>query len=325
MGDFLTAVKTVTLRPKGEAKPSVFEEVPATKPLILAERVTLKAPEDALETLKSRPDSDSLEEVLIYLSRRQDQHGFSIRLPSPTSAKITNELISTTIPDFWQDIGHLENLMLDTLRTVAGIGAIIARLRFLTSQYKLDKRVAQSSNAAQPISDLINILSGVLRSDNVTYHIFTDIKTLVQSQVKRDLLWKEYLASVATGKVVSAVAEAEDVISTNATDKKRSWLSDGSQYSAWLGRNVAYMARKMAESPEEPVMKAAAQMCGRVLNLGYGGGFLDFCSKAKAKCSLSQSNSLNKYIPRFRYLTTLPFLYLRIWLPIFNLTNSGIF
>jgi len=276
MSDFLTAVKTVTLRPKSAAETSVSEEVTATNPRILAARITLKTPEDALETLKSRPDSDSLEEVLIYLSRRQDRDDFSISVPSPSSAKITNELISTTIPDFWQDIGHLEKLMLDTLRTVAGIGAIVARLRSLTSQYKPDKRVAQSSNAAQPISDLINVLSGILCSDDVTYHIFTNVKTLVQSQVKQDLLWKEYLTSVATGKIVSAVAEAEDVIGTNDTDRKRSWLSDGSQYSAWLGRNVAYMARKTAESPDEPVMKAAAQMCGRALNLGYGGRFADF-------------------------------------------------
>lgn len=275
MGDFLTAVKTVTLRQKPQSEDPLLTEIrpskSASKPLIQAERLAINSPEDVLETLRSRPDTDALEDVLIYLSRRQSCHGFNIRVPSPASAKIMNELISTTIPDFWESINGLQDLLLETLRSVAGVCALVARLRLLVTQHKPTQQTVQSASATKPILDLISILSKLLKPDDTAYRMFTDIQKLVENQTKRDLLWKEYLSSVASGRIISAVAQAEDVTKVAEGIEERSWLSDGPRYSGWVGRNVAYMVRQAANPLDKPVVKAAALLFGKTSNIGYPG------------------------------------------------------
>lgn len=271
MGDFLTEVKTVTLRQKSQPEKPLLEEVSQPGPLIQAERAAITSPEDVLETLRSRPDTDTLEDVLIYLSKRQRQDGFNIRVPGPSSAKIIHELVSTTIPDFWDSIDGLKHLLLDTLRSIAGISAALAKLRLLVSQYTPTKQAVKTADAARPISDLISVLSQLLGPDDMADRIFSDMTRLVDNQIRRDLLWKEYLASVASGRVISAVAEAETVTNTTESIRERSWLSDGPKYSAWLGRNAVRMIQKAADSSDKSATKAATQLCGKAFNIGYPG------------------------------------------------------
>lgn len=271
MGDFLTEVKTVTLRQKPQQDKPLLEEVQPAKPLVRSHHAAISSPEDVLEILRSQPDTDFLEDVLIYLNRRQNQNGFNIRVPSPSSAKIINELVSTTIPDFWESLDGLRNLFIETLRNIASIGAIVARLRLLISQYKPNKQDVQSSDAARPILVLISVLSQILETDDLSSRVFADMNRLVESQTKRDLLWKEYVASVASGRIVSAVAQAEVATNTAASISQRSWLSEGPKYSAWLGRNVAQIVQQASSSTGENVFKAAAQLCGKAFSIGYGG------------------------------------------------------
>ena len=273
MSDFLTAVKTVTLRQRPQPEESHLDEVGPVKPLVQTERAALKSPDNVLELLRSRPDTDALEDVLIYLSKRQTRDGFNIRVPSPSAAKIINELISTTIPNFWDGIDGLKTLLLDTLRSVAGIGAIVARLRLLTSSSKVANQAAQTSDSTHSVLQLASVLSQLLTSDDTTFRVLADIRRLVDNQVKQDLLWKEYLVSVASGRIIAVVAQAEDVTNTTVIIKEKSWLSDGHKYSAWLGRNVAYMVRRLARPPDKFDINAAAQMCGKAFNIGYAGRY----------------------------------------------------
>lgn len=294
MGDFLTEVKTVTLRQRedqGKPQKPLLEEIQPAKPLIQPQRVHISSPEDVLQTLRSQPDIEALEHVLIYLNRRQDEGDFNIKVPSPSSAKIINELVSTTISDFWGSLSGLKHLFLECLRSVAGIGAVLARLRLLTTQYQPSKEPTKPSSSAQPILDLIAVLSQLLQTDHLLHRVFQDVSRFVESPAKRDMLWKEFIASIASGRIISAVAEAEILTEAKSSRLDKSWVSDGSEYSAWLGRSLAVMLRHSTSSDSRGLVKAATLLCGKSFNIGYPGRCCSYFSVPtptdEAQCSKS--------------------------------------
>lgn len=269
----MTAVKTVSLRFKPQTEEPAIRELPAPAPtsLVQSHHEEVDSPESALKILRSQPDTDALEDVLVYLSGRKSRDGFNIRIPSPFSAMIINELISTTIPDFWDGIDGLKALLLTCLRSVAGIGAVLSRLRLLVSQYKPS---AGGADAERPILDMISVMSELLTGQDTSYGIWSDISFLVENQARQVLLWKEYLNYVASGKIISAVAQAEDITKLRTTLSEGLWLSNGSIYSAWLGTNIASMIRRPSSLNNAPSMKAAAQLCGKSFGIGYAGRWL---------------------------------------------------
>lgn len=274
MGDFLTAVKTVSLRPKSQPEKPVIQEVPIEKrPQEQTQHhIPVTTPEEALQILRSHPDLDALKDVLSYLRRpSKAPDAFNIKIPSAPSAKIINELILTTIPDFWDSIEEIRPLLLRILRSVAGIGALLARLNVLISQHEANKKRLQNAEAAQPITELIGIFSSLFSGDDLALQIFEDISHFVENQTKRTLLWKEFLTSTASGKIVAAVAQAEDLFETTRGVDRGSWISDGSRYSAWLGRNAASMARRAEGAGHESIAKASAQLLGKSFSIGYPG------------------------------------------------------
>lgn len=295
MGDFLTAVSTVSLRSNPTTNKLVIEEVVAERPTPRTVRISPASPDEALHILRSSPDQDALHGLLLFLSQPSQQSaGFDIKIPTPSSAKLVNELINTTLPDFWGSDDQTNVLLLDCLRSVAGIGGILAKLRSTVSKYQSARRGVQGSESTQPLSDLISILSQLLCSDHLAENVYDDINTLVESQPKRTLLWKELLTLVGTGKIVASAAEAEDTVKSAGGQLEPSWLSNGSKYSAWLGRNVCTMLHKV--SKDTSTCKAAAQLCGKALGIGYPGRKTLFLSNNQV-LSILQSKLLRRSMP----------------------------
>lgn len=270
MGDFLTAVSTVSLKSKQNTNKLIIEEIVPERPKPRTVRKSPASADEALNTLRSSPDEDALHDLLFFLKQPSQQSaGFDIKVPTPSSAKVVNGLINITLPDFWGTDDQTNVLILDCLRSVAGIGAILAKLRLSVSKYQSARRGVQGSETTQPLSDLISVLSQLLCSDNLAENVYDDINRLVESQARRTLLWKEFLTLVGTGKIIASAAEAEDTVKSAGGQLEPSWLSNGSRYSAWLGRNVCTMLRKTAIDMD--TCKAAAQLCGKALGIGYPG------------------------------------------------------
>ncbi|KAG9858417.1 hypothetical protein KCU98_g760, partial [Aureobasidium melanogenum] len=270
MGDFLTAVSTVSLRSKPNTNNLVIEQVVPERPKPRTVPKSLASTDEALHILRSSPDQDALHNLLLFLDQPSQQSaGFDIKIPTPSSAKVVNELINTTLPDFWGSDAQTNVLLLDCLKSVAGIGGILAKLRLFISKYKSARRGVQGSESTQPLSDLISVLSQLLCSDHLAENLYDDIDRLVESQAKRTLLWKEFLTLVGTGKIVASAAEAEDTVKSAGGQLEPSWLSNGSKYSAWLGRNVCTMLHKTTK--DTSTCKAAAQLCAKALGIGYPG------------------------------------------------------
>lgn len=320
MGDFLTAVSTVSLRSRPAAKNLIVEKsVPeSSQPRI---RNSPTSAEEVLQILRSSPDADAIEDLLLFLNQpSQKSAGFDIKTPTPSSAKVVNELINTTLTDFWDSSDQTNRSILDCLRSVAGIGAVLAKLRILVSQHESTRQGVKKSDTTRPLSDLISVFSQLLNSNDLAQTIYADIDRLVDSQAKRTLLWKEYLALVGTGKIIASVAQAEDTVKSAGGQNNPSWLSDGSKYSAWMGRNVSNMIHQAGNNIK--ACKATAQLCGKALGIGYPGTTISIYQQFQV-LNTSQFELLRRSTRSLHLLRQTDFRYFSRCCRTYRCTNSG--
>jgi len=142
--------------------------------------------------------------------------------------------------------------MSDTLKE---IGSTVAKLRALLSETKKDLLRVQS------LQDVLTSSLDVLwESTNILIH--------------DQRLWKETLALVASGKVLSVAAQAEHALDVaGVVEREKSWISSGSDYCRWIGKGVVGLCEGCddEESDNSRRIKAAAQLFGKGLTLGHNG------------------------------------------------------
>ncbi|KAJ9668907.1 telomere binding protein [Coniosporium apollinis] len=221
---------------------------------------------DALQVLQNQPDIASLRHVLQYLNSEADHA--SIDLPNPEAAKIVNTLVSVILPDFWGTIRSSQSdaserrLLTACLTSIPGIGSILARLKLLAAELQ------EKKGNAQNLAELLEILDVLLQRDDFVQKIWTDINSLEAHAVRRTILWKDFVSQVASGRIVSTAAQAENALRAAGDAGPELWLADGSKYARWLGRNVAAMAKTIAEK-DDRAATAAAQLLEKSFSLGY--------------------------------------------------------
>ncbi|MCJ1437057.1 telomere binding protein [Xylographa pallens] len=238
--------------------------------------------EDALKVLQSQPDLQSLTKCLKWLtSSITSLNEFDIRLPGAESAQIINVLVNDIIPHYWHvwigseshSYNRQRKLLLRCLTSIAGIGALVTRLRSFHPENgeapaTIKTRLEQTPTA-QLTDDLVKFLEALLGKDNVIDDIWTtnDIDPVIS--IRKSILWKELVSLLAGGRLLSAVAEAQDRYrSTDSIDKQSSWLGSGQLYSAWLGRNILFMIIHGKDNFTSK-HKDAARLLSKTLTLGY--------------------------------------------------------
>lgn len=227
---------------------------------------TLHSLKDTLQVLQNQPDIVSLRHVLHYLDSEADHA--SIYLPNPEAAKIVNTLVSIILPDFWGTLKSSQSdtpdrhLLIACLTSILGIGSILARLKLLTAELQ------EKKGNAQNVAELLEVLDVVLQRDDFAQKIRTDINRLEAHAVRRTILWKDFVTQVASGRIISAAAQAENALRASGDVSPGLWLADGSGYARWLGRNIAVMAKPFAER-DDTATAAAAQLLEKSFSLGY--------------------------------------------------------
>lgn len=242
---------------------------------------SVKSPGDVLKVLQSQPDAESLTRCLEWLtSDTTSFNTFDIRFPSAQAAQIVFVLVNEIVPNYWhiwtgsdsQTYKRQRRLLLQCLTSVAGIGAIVARLRSLSSSSRDAPATARlsgkPSSVTQIVDGLVGFLEALVQKDNSVDRIWTAICIGPDSHTP---FWKESVSQLATGRLLSAVAEAQDVVRRDvSTEIQRSWIGDGKLYSAWLGRNIYYMI--VQENPNSTLKrKAVPRLLSKALTLGYTG------------------------------------------------------
>lgn len=271
MDDFLTPVSTTTVKRAKEPEPLI--EVSTKSQSRIAEHIKLKSPEEIYKALKAQPDLESVSRILEHLTADPKEiDGFSLVTPGPVSAQIVDTLISTTIPDYWKafkETGKHGRLLVKCLRNASGLGAIMSRLRLLIADCRQKNPVHNLRDPSEHIEDLIDILERIFQDDRTSNQIWNDIRIHAQNPIQKRLMWKEYVAQVSSGRILSLVAEAEDVLQTRGSSRKSSWLAHGNDYASWLGRNMAILSKENAVNDES--IAAITEIYGKSLSLGYLG------------------------------------------------------
>ena len=303
MSDFLTAVSSVRAQKENQDSASLLTAVKSTDTRAQKANITLEerrngdlpqtndrdepakamsepgSPEEALQILRSQPDQGHLIPILKQLRSNGFNNGdFSLHTSGPLQAQILNTIVSTIVPDFWsvlsvKDRGNL----VACLHNVAGFNAVTARLRLLATQSSSKKDGSVDSHT---IEDLLQVSHALFSGESNVFELWQGLQSAVSDKVKRELSWKEFIKLIGSGKVVSTVAQAEEVVRVDSNKASRkSWLSNGGQYTAWLGRNIANMTisrlkHLVSIGKSQDSAAAAAQLLAKALNLGYPGHLL---------------------------------------------------
>ena len=258
MADFLTAVST-----KKTVRKPVVKEI---QTLSIQDATIVDSAQAALKALKSQPNYETLTSVLKFLRGPN----ISLVISEPVYASIAYELVSNTLPNYWstlkQHTKHAHALA-SILRNPTGIGHLLTRLRSLIADSQQKKAPGTAHNVSDFIKDTLDVLDRVMDGDDTIASVWRDIQKFSKSDIQRKLTWKEYLAQVASGRVMSIRAEAEDILKANGVECS---ALTGNDFATWLGRNFVHMS---TGDDDEDHISALVELLSKILGLGYAGEY----------------------------------------------------
>ncbi|KAL7629105.1 telomere binding protein [Parahypoxylon ruwenzoriense] len=231
------------------------------------------SPEAALQALKSQPSYGTLLSTLKYLQHGlQGKHPFNIQKPSPQSAQIVHVLVTEIVPNYWtvmvdastgQSKGDVD-VLISCLQSLTGINSLLAYIRALLKEARSDSKALKNSQVAFNLSFSLQLLSKLLRGNNVIKHIWNNIYSLdTRTQIRP--LRQELVSLLTSGKIISLSAEAEDLCRQADQSSGDAWISNANLYMDWLGYNIVQCAR--SETSQES-LKLCADVSARAMRFG---------------------------------------------------------
>ena len=243
--------------------------------------------EDVLKILRSSPSTQTLTACLKWLLAPEFVEGvhFNIHVPGARASEVVNVLVNTIVPDFWQTIrqSSLKNerrarkLLLNCLRSLAGVNGVVARLRRLLEEQRSSsstgntaKSKARPSGLSESLVEALKVLENLIDQDSFVTAIWSILHAAVKDPGRRNLVWKEFVSLVGSGKLVSVAAEASHVRNRQSLNvEEESWIGNGSLYGSWLGRNILWLLQN--NQSFEDATSDAARLFSKSLSLGYSG------------------------------------------------------
>ncbi|KAF8476885.1 telomere length regulation protein-domain-containing protein [Kalaharituber pfeilii] len=235
--------------------------------------------DDVLQVLRSSPSLQELATILNYLVTSSETEGshLTIHHPSPTSSQIVKILVDCTIPDFWhiicEDKSYTKekDALIACLRSVLGLGAIVARLSALTAAIE-DTGLSMTEKDGMLCNELLEAMGIVLGKKSLLLEVWRQVfeneggrEGMEITRVKKDILWKEFVSLVAGGKVLGVAAgavrvmgaawgakeEAEGGTTDNGGERGAAWVGDEAIYATWLGKAVGMMVGRLNSMNEK--------------------------------------------------------------------------
>lgn len=266
MDELLTAVRT---------KITVVEETKAGQDESLTLPCRIESPEDAIQTLKGSPTWSQVQQVLTFLANSNNA-GFNIKQPGASAAPLIQALVTRTLPDFWIDLkrekprARTKLMFMNALLSVSGLGALLSRLKILTIACGSAAKPGETHVSPFQVRAVLELIEEILRPATIFSSVWSDCVLLGQTLPQRTILWREFVSLVASGKLISSFAEAEDVLKTSGERYKPQWVANGTEYTQWLAQNISHMIR-MSNTKDAEIFSAARVMCSKTLALGYSG------------------------------------------------------
>lgn len=244
-----------------------------TSSLVAPSNLKPSSADNVIDTLKSEPDYDTLFSTLKLLVRSgQNSEGFRVAPSGPEAARVTQILVTEIVPNYWALLKESSttnedqnlNLLLDALRNLAGINAILLRIRALSQELKGETSGTRRSDVQLNLALFLELLCEILDGDDRICQIWASTSSSSDA-MRRRMLARELINVLGGGRVISLSAEGEALASQNAK-KSSCWTADGIEYTRWLTRNVVTWS-KMAYKPADS--KLQADLLSKAMHLGY--------------------------------------------------------
>lgn len=235
-----------------------------------------KSLQDVVEVLNHEPDYDTLVSALNFIAGGgpADEY-FNIGTPGPEAARVIQILVTEIVPNYWAVLKESSSsdgpksdlsLLLDTLRSLAGLNAILLRLRTLTKEHKSHETGIQRSDVVSNLKITLELLCAILEGDDSLSLVWNNTSANSDT-TKQRILSKDFVNVIAGGRTISFSAEAESIVS-HGTKGPGFWVASGIAYTTWLARNIISWSKK-SEAPMEK--KLLAELLSKALRLGYSG------------------------------------------------------
>lgn len=230
--------------------------------------------EKILGRLQKQPSFEAFGDILRIL-HSSDYHDENLRIgvPSSSSAKVIDQLITVNIPDFWNILYHAEyqppelEILVSCLRNVVTLGSIYSRLRFLVST-AVNKQNIRDESSGQNIVILLELLAVLFAEDAFANSVWSSFQKSEGHTLKRQLMWMELLKLVPSGKLLGIMSQAANLVKPSAGSASYDYIITGSNFAHWLGLNVVYMTR-FTDADDDEKRKAITSFFGRSILLGY--------------------------------------------------------
>ncbi|KAI5787132.1 telomere length regulation protein-domain-containing protein [Geopyxis carbonaria] len=239
-----------------------------------------------LAALRNAPSNATLAAIL-KLCRTK----FDIRASSPAASQLVKCLLETTLPDHWATLTHKQRAQLaKALTSPTGLGGLVARLRALIPRVR-DRDGAMADAERGNVDALLELLELSLGHAGSMGEVWAVAGA--QPEVKRDLLWREYVTLVAGGRLLAVAAEAESVMKRGPGEKRR-WVGDGLRYCTWLAGEAAATCLKL--EADSGAWKALALLITSGFRLGYSGTIVDTLTHGIVRSQQDQIWRLQKLL-----------------------------
>lgn len=231
--------------------------------------------QDIVEALKNEPDYDVLITALRFVLEGGPVSGhFSIGAPSPEATRIIQILVTEIVPNYWALLKESSSedgtsdlaLLLDSLRSLAGLNAVLLRLRTLTQEQKSQATEVKRSDVLLNLRITLELLCDILGGDDSVARLWVNTSA-TSDAMKQRILSKDFISVIAGGRTISFSAEAE-CLTSQESQGQIIWVADGMEYTKWLTRNIISWS-KQVELPVE--RKLVADLLSKALRLGYSG------------------------------------------------------
>lgn len=253
--------------------------VPVSSSLNKVSETRLETPDDAIVTLKSEPSIDVLKHTLRWLeSHFVKDDASNIKVSNSKSAQVVLVLVNVILPTYWTVLEDsrgtsqtkVRDSLIRCLSSVTGISTVANRLNLLLNDCQSQTQ-AKKDSEVRNVTDLSGLLQKVLKATAFAHGLWQDLFSFVSVPTKRLLFWKEAVSLLATGRILSLAARADEVTRDSSSAlEEGGWLGNGVEYATWLGSNIQYMIQHV-EVDNEEYRKAATQMLSKALVLGYTG------------------------------------------------------
>ncbi|KAJ4397081.1 telomere binding protein [Gnomoniopsis smithogilvyi] len=273
MDELLSPVNRTDTRSSGNKKPLLQEVQPSTPVVATPSSLKTSSVAEVIDILKSEPDYETLVSVLrLLVQDGRKLGGFSIVASGPEAAKIIHILVTEIVPNYWtllkgsttDDGDQNLHLLLESLRSLAGINAILLRLRALTHELKGETPGTKRIDVQLNLTIVLDLLGEVLNGDDRVAQIW-ESTTSDSDAMKRRILAREFINVLGGGRIVSLSAEGEAIASQAATISN-CWTVDGAEYTRWLTRNIVTWSQA-SQRPDDT--KIQADLFSKAMHLGY--------------------------------------------------------